>query len=249
MAQAVRRGHNDGGRDVSFKRRTVAIEDDKDLTRILLVEDHASFRQALAFMFEREPEFKVIEQASTLAEARRLSGESLKNVDVAVVDLGLPDGDGLNLVEDFSSSVPRITTLVLSASLEPGRLARAVEAGAAGVLHKSSPIKEIVDAVRRLKAGEALLSSGEIVEMLRLIGRERQEEHDVRRAIEQLTPREREVLQALAEGLESKEIADRLKITVETERTHMVNILHKLNVHSRLQALVIAARYGLVQIR
>ncbi|MDQ5829218.1 MAG: response regulator transcription factor [Actinomycetota bacterium] len=200
-------------------------------------------------MFEREPEFKVIEQASTLAEARRLSGESLKNVDVAVVDLGLPDGDGLNLVEDLSSSVPRITTLVLSASLEPGRLARAVEAGAAGVLHKSTPIKEIVDAVRRLKAGEALLSSGEIIEMLRLIGRERQEEHDIRRAIEQLTPREREVLQALAEGLESKEIAERLNITVETERTHMVNILHKLNVHSRLQALVIAARYGLVQIR
>ena len=213
------------------------------------MEDHASFRQALAFMFEREPEFKVIEQASTLAEARRLSGESLKNVDVAVVDLGLPDGDGLNLVEDFSSSVPRITTLVLSASLEPGRLARAVEAGAAGVLHKSTPIKEIVDAVRRLKAGEALLSSGEIIEMLRLIGRERQEEHDIRRAIEQLTPREREVLQALAEGLESKEIAERLNITVETERTHMVNILHKLNVHSRLQALVIATRYGLVQIR
>ena len=234
-----------------LKRRTVAIDDDKgkNLTRILLVEDHASFRQALAFMFEREPEFKVIEQASTLAEARKLSGESLRNVDVAVVDLGLPDGDGLNLVEDFSSSVPRITTLVLSASLEPGRLARAVEAGAAGVLHKSTPIKEIVDAVRRLKAGEALLSSGEIIEMLRLIGRERQEEHDVRRAIEQLTPREREVLQALAEGLESKEIADRLNITVETERTHMVNILHKLNVHSRLQALVIAARYGLVQIR
>ena len=200
-------------------------------------------------MFEREPEFKVIEQASTLAEARKLSGESLKNVDIAVVDLGLPDGDGLNLVEDFSSSVPRITTLVLSASLEPGRLARAVEAGAAGVLHKSTPIKEIVEAVRRLKAGEALLSSGEIIEMLRLIGRERQEEHDIRRAIEQLTPREREVLQALAEGLESKEIADRLNITVETERTHMVNILHKLNVHSRLQALVIAARYGLVQIR
>jgi two-component system nitrate/nitrite response regulator NarL len=200
-------------------------------------------------MFEREPEFKVIEQASTLAEARRLSGESLKNVDVAVVDLGLPDGDGLNLVEDFSSSVPRITTLVLSASLEPGRLARAVEAGAAGVLHKSTPIKEIIDALRRLKAGEALLSSGEIIEMLRLVGRERQEEHDVRRAIEQLTAREREVLQALAEGLESKEIADRLNITVETERTHMVNILHKLNVHSRLQALVIAARYGLVRIR
>jgi two-component system nitrate/nitrite response regulator NarL len=94
-----------------------------------------------------------------------------------------------------------------------------------------------------------LLSSSEIIEMLRLISRERQEEYEVRQAIEKLTPREREVLRLLAEGLESKEIADRLKITVETERTHMVNILHKLNVHSRLQALVFAARYGLVQIR
>jgi two-component system nitrate/nitrite response regulator NarL len=222
---------------------------EKDPTRILLVEDHASFRQALAFMFDRETEFKVIQQASTLAEARGLSGESLEDVDVAVVDLGLPDGDGLDLIEDFSTSEPRITTLVLSASLEPDRLARAVEAGASGVLHKSTPIKEIVDAVRRLKAGEALLSSSEIIEMLRLISRERQEEYEVRQAIEKLTPREREVLRLLAEGLESKEIADRLKITVETERTHMVNILHKLNVHSRLQALVFAARYGLVQIR
>ncbi len=200
-------------------------------------------------MFDREPEFKVIEQASTLAEARGLSRESLEDVDVAVVDLGLPDGDGLDLIEDFSSSEPKITTLVLSASLESGRLARAVEAGAAGVLHKSTPIREIVTAVRRLKAGEVLLSSDEIVEMLRLIGRERQEEYEVRQAIEKLTPREREVLRLLAEGLESKEIADRLRITVETERTHMVNILHKLNVHSRLQALVFAARYGLVQIR
>jgi len=200
-------------------------------------------------MFDRETEFKVIEQASTLAEARGLSGESLEEVDVAIVDLGLPDGDGLDLIEDFSSSKPRITTLVLSASLEPGRLARAVEAGASGVLHKSTSIMEIVDAVRRLKAGEALLSSSEIIEMLRLISRERQQEHEVRQAIEKLTPREREVLRLLAEGLESKEIADRLKITVETERTHMVNILHKLNVHSRLQALVFAARYGLVQIR
>jgi DNA-binding NarL/FixJ family response regulator len=167
-------------------------------------------------------------------------------VEVAIVDLALPDGDGLDLLEDLSS---RTVTLVLSASLETGRFARAVESGASGVLHKSTPIKEIVDAVRRLKAGEALLSPGDVIEMLRFVNRERQEELSVRRAVERLTPREREVLQALAEGLESKEIADKLNVTVETERTHMVNILHKLGVHSRLQALVFAARHGVVQIR
>jgi two-component system nitrate/nitrite response regulator NarL len=216
--------------------------------RVLLVEDHASFRQALAFMLEREPGFEVAEQVGSLAEARMLDWETLENVEVAIVDLALPDGDGLDLIEDFSSR-PRTMTLVLSASLEPGRFARAVEAGASGVLHKSTPIKDIVEAVRKLRAGEALLSPAEVVEMLRLVGRERQEEHAARQAVERLTPREKEVLQALAEGLESREIAEKLNVTVETERTHMVNILHKLGVHSRLQALVFAARHGVVQIR
>jgi DNA-binding NarL/FixJ family response regulator len=229
-------------------RGAAAIEDNvkHDRTRILLVEDHASFRQALAFMLERESEFEVVGQVGSVAEARALDRQSLEDVEVAIVDLALPDGDGLDLLDDLSS---RTVTLVLSASLETARFARAVESGASGVLHKSTPIKEIVDAVRTLKAGEALLSPSDVIEMLRFVNRERQEELSVRRAVERLTPREREVLQALAEGLESKEIADKLNVTVETERTHMVNILHKLGVHSRLQALVFAARHGVVQIR
>ena len=229
-------------------RGAAAIEDNvkHDRTRILLVEDHASFRQALAFMLERESEFEVVGQVGSVAEAQALDRQSLEDVEVAIVDLALPDGDGLDLLDDLSS---RTVTLVLSASLETARFARAVESGASGVLHKSTPIKEIVDAVRTLKAGEALLSPGDVIEMLRFVNRERQEELSVRRAVERLTPREREVLQALAEGLESKEIADKLNVTVETERTHMVNILHKLGVHSRLQALVFAARHGVVQIR
>jgi two-component system, NarL family, nitrate/nitrite response regulator NarL len=197
-------------------------------------------------MLERESEFEVVGQVGSVAEAQALDRQSLEDVEVAIVDLALPDGDGLDLLEDLSS---RTVTLVLSASLETGRFARAVESGASGVLHKSTPIKEIVEAVRRLKAGEALLSPGDVIEMLRLVNRERQEELSVRRAVERLTAREREVLQALAEGLESKEIADKLNVTIETERTHMVNILHKLGVHSRLQALVFAARHGVVQIR
>jgi DNA-binding NarL/FixJ family response regulator len=203
-------------------------------TRILLVEDHASFRQALAFMFEREQEFVVTGQAGSLAEARAFIRT-------------LPDGDGFELIEELASR-PDVMTLVLSASLEPTRFARAVEAGAAGVLHKSAAIGEVVEAVRRLKSGEALLSPAEVIEMLRMVSRKRQEEYEAQRAIEKLTPREKQVLQALGEGLDSKDIAEKLHITVETERTHMVNILNKLDVHSRLQALVFAARHGLVEI-
>jgi DNA-binding NarL/FixJ family response regulator len=214
----------------------------------LLVEDHASFRQALAFMFEGEEEFVVGGQAGSLAEARALLRKVPDGVDVAVVDLALPDGDGYGLIEELSSR-PGVVTLVLSASLEPARFARAVEAGASGVLHKSAAIGDIVDAVRRLRAGETLLSPTEVIEMLRMVSRKRQEEYEARRAIERLTPREKQVLEALAEGLDSKDIAGKLNITVETERTHMVNILGKLDVHSRLQALVFAARHGLVEIR
>jgi DNA-binding NarL/FixJ family response regulator len=247
VAEIGRRGHN--FLPEVEKRRMDAIDDHaEDLTRILLVEDHVSFRQALAFMFEREPEFRVVGEAGSVAEARELPAESLRDAEVAVVDLGLPDGDGLELIEYFSSGEPQVMTLVLSASLEAGRFARAVEAGAAGVLHKATPITEIVDAVRRLKAGEELLSPAEVLEMLRLVSRERQENQEASQTIERLTSREREILGALAEGLESREIAEKMNITVETERTHMVNILHKLGVHSRLQALLFAVRHGVVRI-
>lgn len=213
------------------------------------MEDHASFRQALAFMFDREDGFKVVGQAGTLAEAREFLNGSTKDADVAVCDLALPDGDGFDLIEGLASNEDGVMTLVLSASLEPARFARAVEAGASGVLHKAVPISDIVEAVKRLRAGEALLSPNEVIEMLRMVSRKRQEELEAQKAIDRLTRREREVLQALAEGLDSKDIAQKLHITVETERTHMVNILNKLGVHSRLQALVFAARNGLVEIR
>jgi len=222
---------------------------DGEKTRILLIEDHASFRQALAFMFEREEEFAVVGQAGTLAEAREFLNGSADATDVAVCDLALPDGDGFDLIEELAAKGSRITTLVLSASLEPARFARAVEAGASGVLHKAVAIGDIVDAVRRLNAGEALLSPNKIIDMLRIVSRKRQEGLEAQKSIDQLTRREREVLQALAEGLDSRDIAEKLHITVETERTHMVNILNKLDVHSRLQALVFAARNGVVEIR
>jgi DNA-binding NarL/FixJ family response regulator len=106
----------------------------------------------------------------------------------------------------------------------------------------------VADAVRRLRAGETLMLLEEVVELLRFAGSEREQEYEARRAAESLTPREREVLQALAEGLDGKEIAERLHTSVRTERNHMASILSKLGVHSQLQALVFALRHGVVEI-
>jgi len=217
------------------------------MQRLLLVEDHAAFRQTLALVFDQQPDFEVVAQAGSLAEARRVMRR--READLGVIDLGLPDGEGFELIEQLREANPHFAALVLTASMDKAEHARAIEAGAAGVLHKSSEVEDIMGAARRLAAGETLISPDELAEMLRLAGQSRDGRREARANIEQLTPREMQVLRALAEGLTNRQIAERLHMSVDTERTHMMNILSKLGVHSRLQALLFAARYGLVEIR
>ena len=121
------------------------------MTKVMLVEDHASFRQAMAFILGREPGIEVVAQAGTLDEARRLLDE--QTVDVAVVDFNLPDGSGTELVEYLRRSNPRGAALLLTASVDPQTRSLALEAGAHEVLHKSDAITGIVKAVARLSPG------------------------------------------------------------------------------------------------
>jgi DNA-binding NarL/FixJ family response regulator len=168
--------------------------------------------------------------------------------DVAVIDLVLPDGYGWELIKELRTANWRAQALVLTAELGRAEIARAVENGAAGVLHKTAELEEVVEAVRRLSAGEALLSLEEVVELLRFASSRKDEEHEAQQATARLTPREREILQALSEGLDSHGIAERLHISLRTKRNHMTSILAKLGAHSRLQALVFAVRHGVVSI-
>ncbi len=120
--------------------------------RIMLVEDHISFRQALAFVLDQDPGFEVVAQAGSLAEARRDLDERKTRVgiDAAIIDLALPDGNGVDLIEDLRSHNPDLTVLVLSATLSQANLAKAVEAGADGLLEKLAGPGEIIGALRRL---------------------------------------------------------------------------------------------------
>ncbi len=115
-------------------------------------------------------------------------------------------------------------------------------------MHKSVGMEEVIEAVRRLWAGKTLIPLEEVVELLRFAGVKRNQEHEARLAIAKLTSREKEVLKALTEGLNGKEIAEKLNISVLTERNHMSSILAKLGVHSRMQALVWTLRYGVVEL-
>jgi len=223
---------------------TSSDRDETEEVKILLVDDHASFRQGVAAALEAEPDLTVAGQAGSLAEARTM----LNGFDVAVVDLGLPDGFGGDLIRELRADNPRAQVLVLSATGDRAEIARAVESGAAGVLHKASEMREVGEAVRRLRAGETLMPLDEVVELLRFAGARKDEEHEARRAISTLTERELEVLSLLAEGLEAQEIAARLHISAKTERNHVASILSKLGVHSRLQAVLFAGRHGLVEL-
>lgn len=121
------------------------------MKRVLLVEDHSSFRRALAFVLEREPDLRVVAQAGSLAEARdKMDGE--RDFDVAVLDLGLPDGNGMDLIGDLRRANPRASIIVLSVDLNPKNQALALERGADSVLGKEASITQIVAAVRNLQA-------------------------------------------------------------------------------------------------
>jgi PAS domain S-box-containing protein len=121
-------------------------EEEEEEMRILLVEDHDTVREALAFTFEQETDFRIVGQAGTLERARQIL--EMEPVDVALVDLGLPDGYGGDLIKEIGEAHPRTQVLVLSASLDRAEIARALEAGAAEVLPKTTPLDEVVETVR-----------------------------------------------------------------------------------------------------
>ena len=216
-----------------------------ELIRLLLIDDHAAFRIPLALVLERERDLIVLSQAGSLSEARAKLPESAGMVDIALVDLHLPDGNGVEIVRDVRAANPEGQVIVLTADTDKRHHARAIEEGAVGIVSKSVQPVEIVDAIRRVHAGEAVQSVQEIVDLLRLAGDERERGRAVQATLAQLTSREREVLAALAEGLDNRAIAERLYISPDTARTHVVKVIAKLGVDSRLQAAIFAIRHGI----
>jgi DNA-binding NarL/FixJ family response regulator len=210
----------------------------------MLVEDHNSFRQALTFILNLEPDFTVVAEAGSLATARAVPEE----IDFAIVDLALPDGNGADLIEDLRRANPGVTVLILSATLDEANFARVIDAGAAGVVDKMAGVNEIVQEARRVRAGATMPRQTEVVEMLRAIASYGGQDHEVRPDAARLTARETDVLRALVEGLDSEEVAEKLGITLEEEQNHLASILEKLEARSGLHALAIAARRGIIDV-
>jgi two-component system, NarL family, response regulator DevR len=216
------------------------------MIHLLLVDDHASFRESLAFLLAHQTDITVSGQAGSLAEARRIIPEL--DVDIALVDLHLPDGSGVDLIRDMRRLNPEALILVITGARDELSHAMALEAGASGILNKIVATSTIIEAIRRLAEGEQILTVRETMDLFRLVGNWRLQHRDVIFALDSLTPREHEILEALADGLSDKEIALRFSIGAKTVRNHMTSILSKLGVDSRLQALLLAIRHGAIEL-
>jgi DNA-binding NarL/FixJ family response regulator len=218
------------------------------MTRIVLVDEHASSRESLAIALEQQPGMTVLAQTGTLNGGRMALATESRNIDLVIFDVHLPDGPGEDLIPALRDANPDAVCLVLTSAGEPEKLARAIKAGASAIVHKSASIEELLATIRQLHTGERLLSHAEVVTALQLVEQEQARHRKCGQLLEQLTERELDILHGLADGLSDRDIADLHHVSLATVRTHVTSILGKLNATSRLQALVTAVRHGIVSI-
>jgi two-component system, NarL family, nitrate/nitrite response regulator NarL len=211
--------------------------------RVLLVDDHQLLTGALSRMLAREPDMIVVGVAATVAEAKALTRERL---DVVLMDYRLPDGTGAEATRAVKARWPSARVVMLTALADDETVLDSIQAGADGYITKDRAVEDVVNAVRAAHAGETLLPRSVIIDIARRVASAREREAE-RRPVEALTPRELEILRALTEGLPSPQVCDRLAITPNTLRTHVQNIMGKLRVHSKLEAVAFALRHHLVE--
>ena len=214
------------------------------MTSVFLVEDHTSFRQAITMVLDGEPDLHAAGGAGTVHEA--LAAARQQPADITVVDLDLPDGDGLNVLRELRDIAPNTACIVLSALTDDATFGAAIELGASAVLHKSIEIPDLLDAIREVASGRTVLPAADTSRRLQALARSRDRHWHAQLLEQSLTPREKEVLQLLARGAGNRRIGKELGISPETVQTHIRNILAKLAVGSRLEAVVKALRLELV---
>jgi len=218
-----------------------------DPIRVLVVDDHALFRRGLEMVLAQEPDIEVVGEAGDGAEAVALATSSTP--DIVLMDVRMPRRGGIDATTAIKSAVPSAKIIMLTISDEEGDLYDAIKAGAMGYLLKEIPIDEVAVAVRAVHGGQSLISPSmasklltEFASMVR--------KSDERQPLDspRLTDREMEVLRLVAKGLNNRDIAKQLFISENTVKNHIRNILEKLQLHSRMEAVVYAVREKLLEI-
>lgn len=189
-----------------------------------------------------EPDIKVVGIANSVAAAKELIGEPM---DVALMDYRLPDGTGIEVTRAIKQRWPGARIVMVTAVDDDETVLESIQAGADGYLTKDRAVEDVVAAVRGAYAGETLLPRTVILQIARRVAEARDRATE-QQPVEALTPRELEVLRALTEGLSTPDICAQLFITPNTLRTHVQNVMGKLRVHSKLEAVAFALRHRLV---
>jgi DNA-binding NarL/FixJ family response regulator len=215
------------------------------VTSVLVVDDQALVRVGLRKILESEPEITVVGEAAdgedAVAEARRLQP------DVVLMDVRMPVLDGIEATRRIVASRPQTRVLILTTFGLDGYVYDALRAGASGFMLKDAPPEEIVAAVRIVSSGDALLAPAVTRAVVEEFARQRPATRpEPPRAVAELTPREREVLDLVIRGLSNPEICERLVITEATAKTHVARILQKLGLRDRVQVVIYAYESGLV---
>jgi DNA-binding NarL/FixJ family response regulator len=207
-----------------------------DTIRILVADDHPVVRDGLVAMLGTQADFEVVGQAATGLEAVR--GVAALQPDVVLLDLEMPEMDGVEVIKQLSRDTPDVRVIVFTAFDADDRIVGAVQAGAQGYLLKGAPREEVFQAVRVVHGGGSLLEPVVASKLLRQVSQD----------FQPLTPRELEVLGLVAQGLQNKEIAAKLVITERTVKFYVSSILAKLGAGNRTEAVAIAAQRGLISL-
>jgi DNA-binding NarL/FixJ family response regulator len=202
--------------------------------RILIVDDHPVLREGLTLIIESQPDFQVVAEAGTGKEAVQLFQEYLP--DITLMDLGLPDIPGIDVIKRLLAQHPDARIIVLTTYLGDVQALRALRAGAAGYLLKATLRRDLLDTIRAVHTGQRHVQSEVASELAQ------------HAADQSLTEREIEVLRLIAKGCSNKIVADRLDITEDTVKGHVRNILEKLKANDRTHAVTIALHRGYFEI-
>jgi len=215
-------------------------------TRILLADDHHLFREGLANILNSQPGFEVVGEANDGLEVLVKARQILP--DLILMDIGMPGCDGVEATRQITNELPQIVIVILTVRNEDEKLFQAIKNGAQGYLLKSIRTSELIIMLQAAMRGEAAITpalGGRMLEEFRRLA------HHVPSNFEEeimaLTPRERQVLSLVAEGASDKEIADALIISIHTVKSHMRNILAKLQLSQRHEAAQYALREGLIR--